>query len=99
MKEVSPTELKQMMASGDDFQLIDVREPWEVEEATIGGLNIPMGDTMVRADEISKDKKVVVHCKAGMRSASVIQMLEQRMGYTNLYNLKGGIVAYLNEVE
>ena len=97
MKTVSPAELKQMMDSHEDFQLIDVREPWEVEEVSLGGLNIPMGSALQRADEISRDKKVVVHCKAGMRSASVIQALEQKMGYTNLYNLQGGIVAYLNE--
>ncbi len=97
MKTVSPAELKQMMDAHEDFQLIDVREPWEVEEVSLGGLNIPMGDALQRADqEISRDKKVVVHCKAGMRSASVIQALEQKMGYTNLYNLQGGIVAYLN---
>ena len=98
MKTVSPAELKQMMDSHEDFQLIDVREPWEVEEVNIGGLNIPMATALQRADEISRDKKVVVHCKAGMRSASVIQALEQKMGYTNLYNLQGGIVAYLGVI-
>lgn len=98
MKEVTPQELKKMMDSHENFQLIDVREPWEVEESSIGGLNIPMGNVILRADEIAKDKKVVVHCKAGMRSASVIQTLEQKLGYTNLYNLIGGITAYLNGV-
>jgi rhodanese-related sulfurtransferase len=97
MKEVTPIELKKMMDAHEDFQLIDVREPWEVEEVTIGGLNIPMGNAILRADEISKDKMVVVHCKAGMRSASVIQTLEQKLGYTNLYNLKGGIMGYMSE--
>jgi rhodanese-related sulfurtransferase len=97
MKTISPAELKQMMDAHEDFQLIDVREPWEVEESSIGGLNVPMGNVLERANEISRDKKVVVHCKAGMRSASVIQALEQKMGYTNLYNLQGGIVAYLNK--
>jgi rhodanese-related sulfurtransferase len=99
MKELTSIELKKMMDSHEDFQLIDVREPWEVEESSIGGLNIPMGSAILRADEISKDKKVVVHCKAGMRSASVINTLEQKFGYTNLYNLKGGIMGYLSEVK
>jgi rhodanese-related sulfurtransferase len=98
MKEITPQELKKMMDAHEDFQLIDVREPWEVEEATIGGLNIPMGNVILRADEISKDKKAVIYCKSGMRSATVIQTLEQKFGYTNLFNLKGGIVGYLNEV-
>jgi rhodanese-related sulfurtransferase len=98
MKEITPMELKKMMDSNEDFQLIDVREPWEVEESSIGGLNIPMGNVILRVDEIAKDKKVVVHCKSGMRSASVIQTLEQKLGYINLYNLKGGITAYLHEI-
>ena len=99
MKTVTAKELKQMMDSHEDFQLIDVREPWEVEGSSIGGLNIPMASALQRAGEISKDKKVVVHCKAGMRSASVIQVLEQKLGYTNLYNLQGGIMAYLDEAK
>jgi rhodanese-related sulfurtransferase len=97
MKEITSKELKKMMDSNEDFQLIDVREPWEVEEATIGGLNIPMGNVILRVDEISKDKKTIIYCKAGMRSATVIKTLEQKFGYENLYNLQGGIVGYLNE--
>ena len=85
-----------MVESHEDFQLIDVREPWEVEESTIGGLNIPMASAIQRADEISRDKKVVIHCKAGMRSATVINALEHKFGFTNLYNLRGGIVGYLS---
>ncbi len=99
MKEVNAQELKQMIDSKEDFQLIDVREPWEVEETSIGGLNIPLATVLTRADEISKDKKTVIHCKGGVRSATAIQALEQKLGYTNLYNLKGGIMAYLSEVK
>jgi rhodanese-related sulfurtransferase len=54
---------------------------------------------MEHLDEISKDKKVVVHCRSGKRSATVIQALEQQHGYTNLYNLKGGILAYADDVD
>ncbi|MGZ3894652.1 MAG: rhodanese-like domain-containing protein, partial [Bacteroidia bacterium] len=49
-------------------------------------------------DKISKTKKVVVHCRSGKRSASVVQMLEQQ-GFTNLYNLKGGIMAWADEID
>ena len=98
MKEIGAQELKKMIDSKEDFQLIDVREPWEVEEVSIGGINIPMGDVILRSDEISKDKKTVIYCKAGMRSATVINTLEQKFGYTNLFNLKGGIVEYLNNI-
>src|SRR6187399_2101520 len=96
MKTISPAELKKLIDSKADFQLIDVREEHEFDEVNINGLLIPMGEAMDRADEISKTKQVVVHCKSGKRSASVISVLESQLGYTNLYNLDGGIMAYLD---
>lgn len=98
MKEISSTELKQLKDQQADFVLIDVREQYEFDEAQIGGTLIPMGDVMDRVEEIPKDKQVVVHCRSGKRSASVIMALEQNFGYTNLYNLKGGILAYIDEI-
>jgi len=99
VKEVTPIELKKMMDSHEDFQLIDVREEYEADTCTIGGKLIPMGTVAQHTDEISKDKKVVVHCRSGKRSATVIDMLEKQLGYTNLYNLKGGILAYADDVD
>ena len=98
MKEISASELKKLRDENADFELIDVREDYEYEEVNIGGKHIPMGEVLDRAGEIPKDKKVVVHCRSGKRSASVIQALEQK-GYSNLYNLKGGILAWLDEYE
>ncbi|MGE0568469.1 MAG: rhodanese-like domain-containing protein [Bacteroidia bacterium] len=98
MKEVTVQELKRMMDSGEDFQLIDVREPAEYEESNIGGTLIPLGDVIERMAEFSKDKKVVVHCRSGMRSATAINALIAEGGFDNLYNLKGGILAYANEI-
>lgn len=99
MKEITPTELKKMMDAHEDFQLIDVREEHEAEAANIGGKLIPMGTVMQHLNEISKDKKVVMHCRSGKRSATVIQALEQQQGYTNLYNLAGGIMAYAHDID
>ncbi|HTB07465.1 MAG TPA: rhodanese-like domain-containing protein [Bacteroidia bacterium] len=98
MKEVTPLELKKMMDAHEDFQLIDVREEYEADICAIGGKLIPMGEIMQHMDEIAKDKKVVVHCRSGKRSATVIQMLEPQ-GFNNLYNLKGGILAYADDVD
>lgn len=99
MKEITPIELKKMMDNHEDFQLIDVREEHEAEVANIGGKLIPMGNIMDHVDEIARDKKVVVHCRSGKRSATVIQALEQKYGFTNLFNLKGGILAYADDVD
>ena len=98
MKEISVQELKQLIDEKKDFQLIDVREEYEFEEANINGQLIPMGEVMDNVDKISKDKQVVVHCRSGKRSATVINALESQHGYTNLYNLTGGILAYIEEI-
>ena len=55
-------------------------------------------NVMERLEEIPKDKKVVVHCRSGKRSATVIGALENEHGYNNLYNLKGGILAWIEEI-
>jgi adenylyltransferase/sulfurtransferase len=99
VKEVTPIELKQMQDSKEDFVLIDVREEHESDICSIGGKLIPMGSVLENLAEIPKDKKVVVYCRSGNRSGMVIQTLEQRSGYTNLYNLKGGILAYSDQVD
>ncbi len=98
MKEVSVQELKQLIDEKKDFQLIDVREEYEFDEANIKGELIPMGEVMDNLEKISKDKQVVVHCRSGKRSATVISALESQHGYTNLYNLNGGILAYIEEI-
>jgi rhodanese-related sulfurtransferase len=99
MKEKSVTELKAMMDSGGDFQLIDVREPNEYEICNIKGTLIPMNEIPDHTEEISKDKPVIVHCRSGARSARIIDYLEQAHGYQNLYNLRGGILAWADEID
>ncbi len=98
MQEVSVAELKKMMDSEEDFQLIDVREEHEVDVASIGGQLIPMGDVLDNLDKISKDKKVVVYCRSGNRSGVITQALEGQ-GFKNIYNLKGGILTWATEID
>ena len=98
MKEVSVQELKEKRDAGEDFQLIDVREDFEYEMSNLGGLLIPLGGILIETEKIDKDKPVVIMCRSGKRSAAAIMQLEQR-GYTNLYNLKGGILAWADEID
>jgi rhodanese-related sulfurtransferase len=93
MKEVTVQELKQKMDNNEDFQLIDVRETFEYETSNLNGENIPLGGILIEADKVSADKPVIVQCRSGKRSAAAIMQLEQ-LGFTNLYNLKGGILAW-----
>lgn len=97
MKEIDVQELKKMQDSNEDFQFIDVREPYEYDEDNLNAELIPLGDIMNNKDRLSKDKKVIVHCRSGARSGNAVQMLE-REGYDNLYNLKGGILAYREQI-
>lgn len=99
LKEITVKELYNMQVRGERFQLIDVREPHEYDIVNIGGELIPMANVAERADEISREGKVVVHCKMGGRSAKAIRELEANFGYNNLFNLKGGILAYIDEVD
>ncbi|HYK77610.1 MAG TPA: rhodanese-like domain-containing protein [Daejeonella sp.] len=99
MKEITVLELKQKIENQEDFQLIDVREPFEYEMSNLKGENIPLAGVLIEADKIAKDKMVVVQCRSGARSAAAIMQLEQNFGFTNLYNLKGGILAWAAEID
>ncbi len=99
MKEKTVEELKAMLDNKEDFQLIDVREEYEFEICNLNGRLIPMGEVPQRTDEISKDKPVVIHCRSGKRSGDIVNYLESNFGYTNLYNLQGGILAWADRID
>lgn len=97
--EITPQELASWQDRGEDYKLIDVREPHEYEIANLNGELIPVGQVEEHTDQIPTDKKVVVHCRSGKRSGDAIKKLQDQYGYQNLYNLKGGILAYAEEVD
>jgi len=98
MKEITVQELKEKKENGEDFQLIDVREDFEYEMSNLGGVLIPLGGILIESGKIDKIKPVIVMCRSGKRSAAAIMQLEQN-GFTNLYNLKGGILAWAGEID
>lgn len=99
MKEVTVQELKDLMDSGADFQLIDVREPHEFDICNLGGELIPQSELPHQVEKVSTDKQVIIHCRSGARSGNMVQWLEKNHGLTNLYNLKGGILAWAKEID
>jgi adenylyltransferase/sulfurtransferase len=99
MKEVTVEELKELKESAKDFQLIDVREPHEYDICNLEGELIPMGQIPANVEKISKDKQVIMYCRSGRRSADIITWLEKNHHLTNLYNLKGGILAWAREID
>ena len=99
VKTIDVYELKELMDGTKQFQLIDCREPDEYEFCNIGGELIPVGEIESSLDRIRKDIPVVVQCRSGARSGRVVQVLQQRYGFTNLHNLEGGILAWSDEID
>ncbi len=98
IRDITPQDLKAKLAGGNPPHLLDVREPSEREVCNIGGQHIPMKQIAAQVSEIPKDQDVVVYCKGGGRSAMVVDEL-QKKGFTNLYNLKGGIFGWIDQID
>ncbi len=91
MNEISVSELAKKHNAGEDFILLDVREPDELAIASIPwAMAIPMGDVPVRYEELPKDKPIAVMCHGGTRSGRVTKFLNEN-GYPNAVNVAGGI--------
>ncbi|MCU1289847.1 MAG: Dinucleotide-utilizing enzyme involved in molybdopterin and thiamine biosynthesis family 2 [Acidobacteria bacterium] len=100
MQEITATELKKRLDSGERVQLIDVRQPDENAFARIEGSKlIPLGDIVKRMDELDPNRETILHCKAGGRSAKAIEVLQKAGFKGELKNLRGGITAWSNEVD
>lgn len=93
MKNITTEELVVWQKEGTPHLLIDVREDWEREQFHIGGKHIPLSALYERRNEIPRDIPVLFYCEKGIRSQLIIQRLEEA-GYTNLYNLVGGMKAW-----
>lgn len=88
-----------MEDGGEDFLLLDVREPDEYAFANLDGELMPMNTVPDRVNEIARDKKVIVMCRSGKRSAHIAAYLKQMHNFKDVYNLKGGILAYSDEID
>lgn len=95
--DITVQELKERLDKGEDFVLIDVRQPSEHQEFNVGGKLIPLGTVPVRMNEIAEDKdvEVVVYCRSGGRSGQAKQFLVQN-GFSNVRNLQGGMLAWVD---
>ncbi|TXC77086.1 rhodanese-like domain-containing protein [Luteibaculum oceani] len=99
MNSISVQELLEWKEAGKDFQLIDIREKDETDICSIDGEHIPMAEIAQHPEKIARNKKVVIHCRTGGRSSKTIRFLEAEYGIENLYNLDGGIIAWIEEVD
>ncbi|MBQ0768936.1 MAG: molybdopterin-synthase adenylyltransferase MoeB [Bizionia sp.] len=91
LQSLSEITMKELKSSQEEYTLLDVRTLLEREYFNIGGLHIPLQELDSRFEEIKTDKKIVVYCKAGMRSEMAIHILKEKGLKNNLINLKGGL--------
>jgi rhodanese-related sulfurtransferase len=100
MTEITAPEAAELLAGNpDDYLLVDVREPVELEIASLAAaIHIPMGEITQRIAELDRNKTIICLCKSGGRSAQVGQYLVQQ-GFDRVINLAGGINAWSEQVD
>src|SRR2546430_10769671 len=96
--EMTPRELKARMDRGDDLYILDVREPHEYQICNIRGHLLPLGELPRRVHELDSSHEIVAHCRSGKRSAEAVDFL-RKAGFRKIHNLKGGILAWSDEVD
>jgi adenylyltransferase/sulfurtransferase len=96
--EITPRELKTRIDRGDDLFILDVREPHEYQICNLNGHLIPLGELPRRVNELDSSREIVAHCRSGKRSADAVDFL-RKAGFRKIWNLKGGILAWSDEVD
>ena len=96
--EIAPRELRARLDRGDDIFILDVREPHEYQICNLRGYLIPLGELPRRAHELDSSREIVAHCRSGKRSAEAVEFL-RKAGFRKIWNLKGGILAWSDEVD
>src|SRR6058998_2448255 len=99
MDEITPQELKARLAGTDRPLLLDVRQDWETRLCRLeNALHIPIEEIEHRTEELNTEDELVVYCHQGVRSAAVVQYLEQ-LGFKNARNLAGGLDYWARTVD
>jgi adenylyltransferase/sulfurtransferase len=96
--QLSTTTLNDWRIRQFPHQLVDIREPYEIEICNIGGLPIPMNEILDKINLLAADTPVVIHCNSGKRSKAVVYTLVTKYEMNNVYSLCGGIQSYAQEV-
>ena len=96
--EITPKELKARLDKGDDLFILDVREPHEYRICNLKGTLIPLGELPRRVHELDSSREIVAHCRSGKRSGEAVDFL-RKAGFKKILNLKGGILAWSDEVD
>ena len=96
--EITPAQYIARRDRGEKLTLLDVREEWELQVASVPGIvHIPMGEVPNRLAELDRDTEVVVLCRSGRRSMDIAKFLQQH--HFRTVNLAGGILAWSRDVD
>jgi adenylyltransferase/sulfurtransferase len=97
---ISVAEVKAKLDRGEDFILLDVREPheWQISDIGAATHHIPKGKILEHLGELDTAREIVVYCKTGGRSADAVQILREH-AYTRLKNMTGGINAWATQID
>lgn len=96
--EMTVQQLSELRNRNADIFILDVRNPDEYALCNLGGHLIPFKDLPSRLNELNPEQEIVVHCHAGGRSSRAVQFLLSQ-GFKKVYNLRGGITAWANEID
>ena len=96
--EITVQQLETLTQTNADFFLLDVRNPDEFAFCNLGGHLIPFNELPQRLNELDPEAYIVIHCHAGGRSQRATNFLIEK-GFKKVFNLKGGITAWANEID
>ena len=97
MKTINAKQFKNLLKNNNNFQIIDIREPYEYEDGALTNENIPLDKMMSSLNKIHRDRPVIIYCQSGKRASAIIYMLEKEYKLENLHNLEGGYNAIMQE--
>jgi rhodanese-related sulfurtransferase len=96
--DVTVEELAGLLEKGEDFVLLDVREPTEYEVVKIGGTLMPLATLPQHLDEIDRNARIVAYCRSGHRSANAVALLRES-GFGDAWSLNGGLMSWIDRID
>lgn len=96
--EISVHELNELKKNNADIFILDVRNPDEYAICNLGGYLLPFKELLTRYTELNPEHHIIIHCHGGGRSSRATEFLLQK-GFKNVANLRGGIMAWANEID
>ena len=99
MEYITAVELKSKMDNNENFTLLDIRESYENDICSIGGISIPMNEVANRVAELPQSEVLILLCRSGQRAEALGNVLKTDYSFGNIKILKGGILAWIEEID